>query len=99
MDEATSNVDYETDQIVQKTIRSEFNACTVITVAHRLWTIADYDRIMVVDAGKVKELDTPYNLLQDSDSVLTALVNALGETGAANFRKAVNRSSVHKTVS
>ncbi|XP_074089273.1 ATP-binding cassette sub-family C member 2 [Macrotis lagotis] len=64
MDEATAAVDLETDNLIQSTIRKEFSDCTVITIAHRLHTIMDSDRIMVLDSGKIVEYDSPDNLLQ-----------------------------------
>lgn len=64
LDEATANVDPETDQFIQKTIRSEFGHCTVLTIAHRLHTIMDSDKVIVMDSGKMKQFDTPYNLLK-----------------------------------
>ena len=63
LDEATANVDIETDNFIQKTISEKFNDCTIITIAHRLITIADYDKVFVVDNGNVVEYDTPYGLL------------------------------------
>ena len=63
LDEATSNVDSETDKLMQKIIREEFQSHTIVTVAHRLDTIMDADRIAVLAAGKVLEFDTPENLL------------------------------------
>jgi len=63
LDEATANVDVETDNFIQKTISEKFNDCTIITISHRLVTIADYDRVFVVDNGSVVEYDTPYGLL------------------------------------
>ena len=69
LDEATAAVDMETDDLIQKTIRSEFKDCTVLTIAHRLNTILDYDRIMVLDQGKIIELDTPTKLLEDPKTV------------------------------
>ncbi|GFO05509.1 canalicular multispecific organic anion transporter 1, partial [Plakobranchus ocellatus] len=73
LDEATAAVDMETDTLIQNTIRSEFERCTIITIAHRLNTIMDYDRIMVLDAGLIKEFDSPANLLADSQSVFYSM--------------------------
>ncbi|EAR89965.1 ABC transporter family protein (macronuclear) [Tetrahymena thermophila SB210] len=68
LDEATANVDMETDNFIQKTIRDKFEDCTVLTIAHRLNTIADYDKVIVLSDGVVAEYDTPFNLLANSDS-------------------------------
>ena len=64
MDEATSNVDMDTDQLIQQCIRGEFTNSTIITIAHRLTTIADYDWIVVMDKGRVKEQGSPGELLR-----------------------------------
>lgn len=64
LDEATANVDHETDQLIQATIRTKFSTCTVLTIAHRINTIIDFDRIMVVDAGQIVEFDKPKVLLE-----------------------------------
>jgi ABC-type multidrug transport system fused ATPase/permease subunit len=56
LDEATSNLDSATEAIVQKAIQEEFKDCTVIAVAHRLETLRDYDRIVVLDKGEVSEI-------------------------------------------
>lgn len=63
MDEATSNVDMQTDHFIQKCIREEFKHTTVITIAHRLNTVADYDKIIVMDKGSIVEEGAPYELL------------------------------------
>uniref|UniRef100_UPI00358FC12E ATP-binding cassette sub-family C member 2-like n=1 Tax=Myxine glutinosa TaxID=7769 RepID=UPI00358FC12E len=64
LDEATAAVDLETDRLIQQTIRSEFVTSTVITIAHRLHTVLDYSRIMVLDHGRIVEFDSPRNLLR-----------------------------------
>ncbi|KAH8589323.1 P-loop containing nucleoside triphosphate hydrolase protein [Bisporella sp. PMI_857] len=67
LDEATSSVDRKTDELMQRVIREEFAGCTVVAVAHRLETILNFDRILVLERGAVKECDTPAKLLaQDS---------------------------------
>uniref|UniRef100_A0A673B5V4 ATP-binding cassette, sub-family C (CFTR/MRP), member 2 n=1 Tax=Sphaeramia orbicularis TaxID=375764 RepID=A0A673B5V4_9TELE len=63
LDEATAAVDLETDNLIQNTIRKEFSHCTVLTIAHRLHSIMDSSRVMVLDAGKIVEFDSPSNLL------------------------------------
>jgi ABC-type multidrug transport system fused ATPase/permease subunit len=57
LDEATASVDHATDERIQQTLRSEFKESTLITIAHRLRTIMDYDKILVLDEGKVAEYD------------------------------------------
>lgn len=73
LDEATASVDVETDKIIQQTIRSEFKDKTIVTVAHRLNTIMDSDRIVVLEKGEVAEFDTPSNLLANKNSLFYAL--------------------------
>ncbi|KAL7750103.1 hypothetical protein RI367_004618 [Sorochytrium milnesiophthora] len=87
MDEATASVDLETDALIQKAIRNDFSTATIITIAHRLNTIIDYDRILVLDTGRVKEFDHPAVLLEREDSLLTALVNETGATNAELLRQ------------
>ncbi|MEE6506690.1 hypothetical protein FKM82_007794 [Ascaphus truei] len=63
LDEATAAIDLETDDLIQMTIRTEFEDCTVLTIAHRLNTIMDYTRVLVLDKGQIAEFDTPTNLI------------------------------------
>merc|ERR1719186_1838089 len=73
LDEATAAVDLETDDLIQATIREEFRECTVLTIAHRINTIMDYDKIMVMDAGHIREFDSPQALLEDENSLFRGL--------------------------
>jgi ABC-type multidrug transport system fused ATPase/permease subunit len=76
LDEATANVDQTTDTLVQEAIRREFSNCTVITIAHRIATIMDYDKVLVLDHGEIQEFDSPTNLLQNSESAFYSLAKA-----------------------
>ncbi|XP_069938780.1 multidrug resistance-associated protein 1-like isoform X3 [Cherax quadricarinatus] len=78
LDEATAAIDLETDDIIQATIRSQFAECTVLTIAHRLKTIMDYDRVLVLEKGKVAEFDSPDNLLADQNSIFSSLARDAG---------------------
>ncbi|KAJ2347150.1 Canalicular multispecific organic anion transporter 1 [Coemansia sp. RSA 2671] len=73
LDEATANVDLETDKMVQELIRKEFSDCTVLTIAHRLETIMKSDRIIVMDKGTIAEIGTPEELLA-KDGMFAQLV-------------------------
>ena len=76
MDEATASVDLETDQYIQTMIRTQFVGCTIVTIAHRLHTIMDSDRILVMDNGSVAEFDSPEHLLQNPEGIFSKLVAA-----------------------
>ena len=76
LDEATANVDYQTDRILQRVVREELKGCTVITIAHRLETVLDYDRVMVLDKGQVVEFASPEELLKREDSWFASLLKS-----------------------
>ncbi|KAF7277951.1 hypothetical protein GWI33_009066 [Rhynchophorus ferrugineus] len=78
LDEATAAVDLETDDLIQRTIRTEFKSCTVLTIAHRLNTIMDSDRVIVLDKGRIVEFDTPSSLLAQSNSIFYGMCKDAG---------------------
>ncbi|XP_067128893.1 ATP-binding cassette sub-family C member 4-like [Centruroides vittatus] len=87
MDEATSNIDKKTDSCIQKIIREKFKHCTVLTIAHRLHTIIDSDRILVLDNGKLQEFDSPYALLKNVNGTFYNLVKNTGITSMNELYK------------
>uniref|UniRef100_A0A674K9H5 ATP binding cassette subfamily C member 1 n=1 Tax=Terrapene triunguis TaxID=2587831 RepID=A0A674K9H5_9SAUR len=86
LDEATASVDMETDNLVQSTIRREFHNCTVLTIAHRLHTIMDSERVLVLGSGRIIEFDTPHNLLLQQ-GVFSKMVSEAGITQDTNNSK------------
>ncbi|XP_064826807.1 ATP-binding cassette sub-family C member 4-like isoform X3 [Oncorhynchus masou masou] len=92
IDEATANVDPRTDELIQKTIRDKFRECTVLTIAHRLNTIIDSDRILVLGAGMIEEFDEPYVLLQNQESALYRTVQQMGKAEAASLLESAKQA-------
>ncbi|XP_074031118.1 ATP-binding cassette subfamily C member 4-like [Leptinotarsa decemlineata] len=86
LDEATANVDPQTDGLIQSTIRQKFANCTVLTIAHRLHTIMDSDKVLVMDAGKAVEFDHPFELLQNKNGFFYGLVKQTGMAMAENLQ-------------
>ncbi|QLL30214.1 hypothetical protein HG536_0A00310 [Torulaspora globosa] len=82
LDEATSSVDYETDNKIQSRISASFGNCTILCIAHRLKTILSYDRILVLDKGEIAELDTPKALYERTDGIFREMCNRSGLTEA-----------------
>ncbi|KAF8944893.1 hypothetical protein BGZ47_003546 [Haplosporangium gracile] len=79
MDEATASVDFETDLKIQLTIREEMADATILTIAHRIRTIADFDRVLVMSAGEVVEFDRPYTLMRQEDSLFRSMCERSSE--------------------
>jgi len=77
MDEATASIDYATDAKIQETMREIKN--TTITIAHRLQTIIDYDKVLVLDKGEVVEFGSPWELLQKEEGVFMGMCDMTGE--------------------
>ncbi|XP_023236895.1 multidrug resistance-associated protein 4-like [Centruroides sculpturatus] len=97
MDEATSNIDKKTDSCIQKIIREKFKSCTVLTIAHRLHTIIDSDRVLVLDKGKIQEFDMPYKLLKNVNGTFYNLVKNSGVTAMNElFKIAENKYYVQE---
>ncbi|KAF9450628.1 ABC transporter-like protein, partial [Macrolepiota fuliginosa MF-IS2] len=87
MDEATASVDYATDELIGKTIRQEFAESTILTIAHRLRTVIDYDRVMLLEDGRIAEFDKPSVLLSDPSSKFYLLCKATGKDEFAVLKK------------
>ncbi|XP_022146679.1 ABC transporter C family member 2-like [Momordica charantia] len=89
LDEATAAVDVRTDALIQKTIREEFKSCTMLIIAHRLNTIIDCDRILLLEAGRVLEYNTPEELLSNEKSSFSKMVQSTGAANAQYLRSLV----------
>jgi ATP-binding cassette subfamily C (CFTR/MRP) protein 4 len=87
LDEATANVDLETDAIIQQVIRHEFSHCTILTIAHRLDTVMDSDKIMVLRFGELIEFGEPHELMSNAESYLLRLVDHTGPIASAKLKE------------
>ncbi|XBJ27718.1 hypothetical protein VPH35_004942 [Triticum aestivum] len=89
LDEATAAVDVQTDALIQKTIREEFKSCTMLIIAHRLNTIIDCDRLLILSSGKISEFDTPENLVSNEGSAFSKMVQSTGPSNAEYLKSLV----------
>ncbi|EES12878.1 hypothetical protein BDA96_06G240300 [Sorghum bicolor] len=89
LDEATAAVDVRTDALIQKTIREEFKSCTMLIIAHRLNTVIDCDRLLILSAGQVLEFDSPENLLSNEESAFSKMVQSTGPSNAEYLKSLV----------
>ncbi|CAD8161834.1 unnamed protein product [Paramecium octaurelia] len=105
LDEATANLDMITDCLIQTIIKGKFNDCTIFTIAHRLNTIADYDKVLVLEDGKVLEEGHPYELLVqnpkvstyiNSDSAFAKMVLQTGHKNSSQIYATARRSYLQK---
>ncbi|GAA6040411.1 hypothetical protein NBRC10512_001368 [Rhodotorula toruloides] len=87
LDEATASTDHETDELITQTIREEFADATLLVIAHRLRTIIDFDKILLLDKGKLIEFESPAKLLEDPTSRFYALCRATGRKEFAILKK------------
>ncbi|KAI8853708.1 P-loop containing nucleoside triphosphate hydrolase protein [Chytridium lagenaria] len=104
LDECTANVDLETDHQIQQSLRENLKDATILTIAHRLNTVIDYDRILVLDQGEIAEFDSPAALLARDgrdglpQSIFSALVDETGAANSAALRAiAINTAKLKET--
>ena len=76
MDEATANVDFRTDQMVQEVVREQFGECTVLAIAHRLNSVISYDKVLVLEHGNAVEFDDPQVLLDNRDGIFAQMAKS-----------------------
>ncbi|KAL7711108.1 ATP-binding cassette protein subfamily C member 1 [Lotmaria passim] len=92
MDEATANVDPALDRQIQRTVQQTFRDYTVVTIAHRLHTVASYDMILVMDGGRAVEFDSPRNLISNERSVFSSLVRSMHSEARDSFMAVLNQT-------
>ncbi|KAL0044905.1 hypothetical protein WJX82_001780 [Trebouxia sp. C0006] len=96
LDEATANVDVETDALIQKTVREEFKDRTIVAIAHRLHTIIDCDMVLVMDNGSAAEWGRPSTLLEDPNGTFSSMVKETGHAAEQFLRSVANGQADHQ---
>ena len=99
-DEATANIDYETERLLNQTIHDQLRNCTVLTIAHRMNHILGYDKVLVLDKGRLVEFDKPEVLVKQKDSIFAQLLSSTQKwtEGAAPCYKVLTRKGSHINV-
>ncbi|XP_046619154.1 ATP-binding cassette subfamily C member 4-like isoform X1 [Neodiprion virginianus] len=92
LDEATANIDPSTDALIQNTIRRKFADCTVLTIAHRLNTIMDSDKVLVMDGGRIAEYGHPYLLLENRYGSFSQMLRQTGKSMAEQLSEIAERA-------
>ncbi|KAJ3162748.1 Multidrug resistance-associated protein 4 [Geranomyces michiganensis] len=96
MDEATSNIDNSTDQRIQKAIRTCFADSTVLTIAHRIHTVIDYDAILVLEDGRLVESGSPFNLLQREGGWFSNMVASMGDDAQKMLKESAMKKEIKR---
>eukprot|EP00934_Nitzschia_sp_Nitz4_P008921 Nitzschia sp. Nitz4//scaffold84_size84139//32260//36378//NITZ4_005195-RA/size84139-processed-gene-0.16-mRNA-1//-1//CDS//3329559024//8911//frame0 len=96
LDEATASIDGETDAFIQKMLRTRFPGTTLMTIAHRLETIMDYDFVLVMDFGKAAEFGHPADLLENESGIFSSLVEATGVDSSNALRELAREAKMNK---
>ena len=86
LDEATASVDLETDKVMQDVIADQFASRTILTIAHRINTIIENDKVVCLEQGRLQRMDSPAAMLRDPESMFAKLVAETGEQSARNLR-------------
>jgi ABC-type multidrug transport system fused ATPase/permease subunit len=96
LDEATASIDGETDAFIQRMLRTRFPDTTLVTIAHRLNTIMDYDYVLVMDKGRAAEFDSPDKLLSVVGGVFSELVDATGAESSKALRQLADEAAANR---
>jgi ATP-binding cassette, subfamily C (CFTR/MRP), member 1 len=98
MDEATSSLDAVTDNLVADTIRTHFSNATVITIAHRLHTIVDSDKLIVLDKGRVVQLGSPRELVGDANGIFADMIAQTGKATSKYLKHRIAQRASHSSI-